>query len=271
MNDDLQVKLKNIKVIPEEERRLEMLGDYGYRWRVRESGVEATLDSVGSEVKDRSRFTEYFFDFDDTLFDTKAYVDSIFLELEKLGIPIEEAKAIYNKLKIYRPEDFVQSLKDAYPDTKDLIESALKVSNPYDFVKPDMSLLIKELSVKDSARVHILTRGDCDYQLEKIKSVFMALGAPIDVLITEKSKAEFLKNYLPKEYPYINDRDLVRSFLVIDDKPEEIEQLSKLRQTIPFLSIVRLRDPSGKYSGNETSGEKSLEYTQEELKDILTP
>ena len=114
-------KHRSIDSIPPEQRTLEQIGNYGYHMRIKQVADIPASSAVDPAFKDtnRSRVDEYFFDFDDTLFDTTGYNNAIWDGLEALGInrPIivetYERSKVPNDItgeKMYHQELFIQNL-----------------------------------------------------------------------------------------------------------------------------------------------------------------
>ena len=256
--------------IPETERQVEEVGDYGYRMRIKNMPDVRPSSFTEPQYKDnnRHRTTEYFFDFDDTLFNTTEYNNAIWKNLEILGLSKKEINAIYESSKIanektgremYNQDAFIEKLVSKFPDKEEEIKNAFNV-NHEDFIHKDMAQLIRVLTSSPISRIHILTFGDIDVQKQKVEAVLKKYGMPMDVLYTQVPKAEFLTSYLPEQYPYIEGEDAnMQNFVVIDDSVSEIKELIKLGKKTPFLTPLRLRKPEAKKS-KEEQGEENRAY-----------
>ncbi len=264
-------KRAELTVIPEEERQLEEVGDYGYRTKIREVPDirESSLTNPHYRNNNRFRTTEYFFDFDDTLFDTTGYNNAIWTQLETLGPTREEVVALYEASKIpdertgekmYRQDLFLDKLKERFPEQTEGIDNAFENVSFDDFIDEDMAHLLRLLTSSSLSRIHILTYGDVRVQRPKVEAVLRHYGTPMDVLYTQIPKADFLRRYLPEQYPYMDGKNTnVQNFVVVDDSATELEGLMQASKQLPFFVPLRLRKTTAKKSAREQEGEKAYE------------
>ena len=268
-------KHRSIDSIPPEQRTLEQIGNYGYHMRIKQVADIPASSAVDPAFKDtnRSRVDEYFFDFDDTLFDTTGYNNAIWDGLEALGInrPIivetYERSKVPNDItgeKMYRQELFIQNLIALLPDQAPAIQEIFSGTSYDGFVHEDMAHLLRLLTTTKTSRVHILTYGDIATQQKKVEAVLRQYGVPMDVLYAQVPKATFLSNYLPEQYPYVQEGSAnCQNFIVVDDSTSELEQLMNISKRIPFLVPLRLRKPEAKKSKDEQKGERTYEISQQ--------
>jgi hypothetical protein len=262
-------------MIPEKQRQLETLGDYGYRMKIREVRDIQELSPFDPEFENynRSRETEFFIDFDDTIFDYTGYDNAVRHKFEQYGISSEIISKLYEEAKVADPktgkkmfqrELFVSNLKLQFPDMADEIGNAYADVQLKEFLNKDVAKLLHFLTSPSDARVHILTYGEINFQREKVEAVLSELGKPMDVLYAQVPKAEFLERYLKTEYPYMQTgTDNVQSFVMIDDNPEELKNLVRFGKKQAFFMPLRLRKPNAKRHHIEQSGEKSYEISSQ--------
>ncbi len=278
VEQSLEAQLAKLPQIPEKQRQLEEIGDYGYRMKLREMPNIRASSATNPEDKNshRTKFVEYFFDFDDTVFDYTGYNKATKEKLEQTGIPAEiidksydEAKVANQKTgaKMLHQELFIDTLKSQFPDKAESIDLAVSTIQPQQFINKDMAQFLRFLTATPAARVHILTYGEIKFQRSKVEAVLPELGMPMDILYAQIPKAEFLERYLKIQYPQIEkEPDNVQSFIMVDDNPEELKKLVELGKKQPFFVPVRLRKPNAKRYGVEQTGERAYEvldqYTQ---------
>lgn len=263
-------KLQQVETIPENERQIEEIGSYAYRMKIKEiPGIPPDPD-LDTEPRwrgiNRTRKEEYFFDFDDTLFDTTGYHKAIWERLGKqLGMAYEEVVNLYESSKVknektgqkmYSQALFVKKLKDLFPEKTEEIDEAFNI-DPSDFVNKDMGHLTKLLTAYQLSRIHILTYGNIEVQRPKVEAVLKHYGVPLDILYTQVPKADFLRQYLPAQYTYISQgENNIQNFIIIDDSVSELKELKKLSKEIPFFVPIRLRKPEAKKSKEEQNMEE---------------
>jgi len=243
--------------------------------RIKETHDIPASSATNPEYQNNNRFraTEYFFDFDDTLFDTTGYYNAIWEHLETLGLTRDQIVELYESCKIpdertgekmYRQDVFIDKLRDRFPEQVEAIEIAFRDVSYGDFIHEDMAHLLRLLTSSPVSRVHILTYGDVDTQRRKVEAVLERYGIPMDILYAQIPKADFLSRYLPEQYPYLlEDGSMnVQSFVVIDDSTDELEKLMTASKDIPFFAPLRLRKPEAKKSAREQKGEPAYEVAE---------
>ena len=281
INQSLESELAKIITIPETERRLEEIGDYGYIMKIRPTSdiPESSPTNPEYENYNRSRAIEYFFDFDDTVFDYTGYEEATKGKLDQIGIPLDVINALYEEAKVADPktgnkmlqrELYIKNLKDRFPNLSNEIVAIYRDTQPRDFLNQDIAKLLQLLTAHPNARVHILTYGEINFQRQKVEAVLAELGKPTDILYTQVPKAEFLERYLKTRYPYIESTpDNTQSFVMIDDNPEELRKLVEFSKKQPFFIPIRLRKPNAKRHNIEQTGEKAYEVSRNHARVLL--
>lgn len=277
IDQSLESILAQVPTIPEKQRRLEKLGEYGYKMKLKEtmeipeSHPVFPEDNPGLNDCYRSTSLEYFFDFDDTIFNYSGYDQAVKQKLEQLGIPTDVIDKFYEEAKVASPTTgkkmfqqqlFLDRLKMQFLDKAADIENVYSDTQPKEFLHKDMAKLLHILTASAVSRVHILTYGEVNFQRQKIEAVLSELGKPMDILYAQVPKAEFLEQYLKDQYPYMKSgTNNVQSFMMIDDNPEELKKLVEFSKKQPFFIPIRLRKPSAKRHHIEQTGEKAYEVS----------
>lgn len=268
-------KRGKIKTIPESERAIEPVGEYGYKMKIKDMSDIPASSPTEPRYKDNNRFraVEYFVDFDDTLFNTTGYFNAVFAQLEALNLTREEIVDLYESSKVpnektgekmYRQDVFIEKLEKHSPGQTELIQKAFSNISLDDFVHEDMARLMKILTASPSSRVHILTYGDISVQQPKVEAVLKKYGIPMDVLYTQAPKSEFLSQYIPEQYPYVKDENHnSQNFIVIDDSADELRKLMETSKEIPYFTPIRLRKPEAKKSKKEQEGNPAYEVAND--------
>jgi hypothetical protein len=268
----VDARLEAIDQIPPEKRVISALEDYGFREQIKPDR-DIPPDSATSPDRhgqNRTWKTEYFFDFDDMLFDTTGYQNASWEVLERSGIPKDVTLKLYEESKsatkegaapMYHPEVHRAKLTEQYPDKAAEIDAAFSATDPQEFVDQGMANLLRLLTSTKVSRVHILTYGELAYQRSKVEAVIARYGVPMDVLYAQVPKAEFLSRYLPERYPYVGSESNSQSFLAVDDNPAELGKLVELGHRVPFFVPVRLRNPYAKRAHVDQQGEPALEVS----------
>lgn len=183
-----------------------------------------------------------FFDFDDTLFDTRAFAESIQGVFEKYGISKELFWSSYQDMKgsflvgwCYSPEIQIQKLKQNHSfDAKQLrAELDRLISETKKFLFSDTEEFLSFFK-KNGYVLYILSFGDYDFQMKKI------CGTGIDkfiekIIITKVDKAIALREEIT------NDSDVV---WFVDDKIKFIEGV---KDVFPKIRTVLMRR-AGRYN-----------------------
>lgn len=177
------------------------------------------------------------FDFDDILFDSASFKQTIFLQLESFGISEREGMSLYQKCrssfslrKIYKETARQQGFLFSEDDVQKLYSDVF--SNITTCLNVELLTLIKEIGKENC---YILSAGDEDFQKLKMKSSgLLEHIAPAHVTIVRDSKKYALKAFCEK-YPG-------EIIIFVDDKELHVEEAVSLG--IPTLYSV-LFDKNG--------------------------
>lgn len=186
-----------------------------------------------------------FFDFDDTLFDTRAFAESIQSIFEKYGISKELFWSSYQDMKgafligwCYSPEIQIQRLRQDHSfDAKQLHRELDRlISETKKFLFSDTEEFLS-LFKKKGYILYILSFGDYDFQMKKIRGT--GINKLIEkIIITKVDKAIALREEIA------NDSDTV---WFVDDKIKFIEGI---KNVFPEAKTVLMRRV-GRYDQDE--------------------
>ncbi len=154
-----------------------------------------------------------YFDFDRTLFDTKAFLEELYQILKKHNIPID----LFDKIRLEDKDNgfncfrILEKLKDNYSFNSSLyvdLEHLLECDSRYLF--NDSEELLKYLK-EHHYQLILLTKGDDDFQKAKIDNTNIDDYFD-DIIVTNNHKGEL---------------DIYYHAIFIDDNYEELESIMK--------------------------------------------
>ena len=181
---------------------------------------------------------KYIFDFDDVLSHTSKqgenslFKEHIFSSLEKAGISRNSILEYYEKERLNRLSLRAWIAHFSIKNPEDLYEEI--ISRSKDFMNSELVEIVKKLG---KANCFIVTYGDTEFQLDKIKrggieSLFS------EIIVVPKSKKEAVETISAK----YNNEDVY----FIDDSPKHFEDLDFKKypnlKTVLFTNTARLRD-----------------------------
>ena len=187
-------------------------------------------------------FLNYYIDFDNTLYKTKALTEKMLntiariclrekgLEIDKI---IEEAKKMFNRENIYNIFELCKFFGNKYKIKEEIIKKEIIniILNGKEDVYDD-SIEFLEFLKKGENKLHLLTytaKGDIEYQSLKIMG--SGLANFFDTLIiTSEPKYELDLNY--------------KNGIFIDDNPKDLIGLYKKNP----IDLIRIRRADNKYS-----------------------
>ena len=171
------------------------------------------------------------FDFDDTLSDTKRFKERLFSSLENIGIPRIIGEAEYEKIKsagvCFSLKTFLNSILKANNFNQKKLQSLYEeISEIFpSLLDKNLIEIVKRLGRQNC---YIVTYGDNEYQMEKIKkSGIISLFQ--EIYTTSTSKKEIVEQLCAK---YSNEK-----IIFIDDKVHHFENLDikKYPNLVPVL------------------------------------
>lgn len=202
-----------------------------------------------------------FLDFDETLFNHKAYLEWLENFLKKYGIKpgsflqeldeFHEIKGENMRLYDHAGHMYRVSGKD-WDYISGEVEDAL-MKNEQDFCYPDVHDFLE--SVKNQ-NPRILTYGNGEYQRFKINRCKRIKKLHIPVHVVTRAKGEFLKNEFPNQpgvliddktplylpphwlHVHINRKQELAKPKIISDRQVQISSLTQLKTALSFFSYV---------------------------------
>ena len=188
-------------------------------------------------------------DFDRTLFDCDRFLDDFYALIAKYNIPRDLFKKCQNQCKKhgFNPYVILNKLEKEISFDKTIYKDIEKlIHNSSNYLYSDTISFLKYLN-EHNYKVSILTRGNKDYQKEKIVSA--NIGKYYDKLIvTMRHKGLLFLNYL--------------NGFFIDDNPKEIESLLKRKPK----KIIRIKRINSKYGDSYLNKDV---VTVESLQEIM--
>ena len=190
-----------------------------------------------------------FLDFDDVLFNTRTFIESMKAVYETCGISKEIWSDAYRAVKVgfageERTFDFeahiIELHKQVSFDEKLLRQKiGALVKNTERFMFPDTKKFLARLQ-DEKVAIYIVSFGTSDFQTEKIE------GANIEeyvekIIVTSDYKASTL-------HEYISDND--EGVWFFDDRVKYIENV---KQTFPKIRTIFMRREAGRYHDEPTA------------------
>lgn len=179
------------------------------------------------------------FDFDDTLFDTKTFIQDVINVLKSEGIPESGIRKTYDQMrKDYTFEKYVSAFEPEYKLNKDKILKKLNKLLSSKYVYKERIRILNNLK-KSGNKVILLTWTD-KLEFQKVKINESGIGEYFekkDIWIVQGSKLEFLKRKkIGSEVYFINDNKKENSevgnhfkyFKVIEPKELSMQFFKKI-------------------------------------------
>lgn len=159
---------------------------------------------------------KFIFDFDAVLFNTKKFIENNYVCLEKVGIPEDIAKKYYKEI---RGETF--SLKNFISTLLERKKITTKMEGIYEEMMSECKNLanlplLKVVTKLGKNNCLIVTKGDDDFQRDKIKRSNMALLF-CEIHVVPGSKKEIIED--------ICNKNKDEKVIFIDDKIKFFEDL----------------------------------------------
>lgn len=178
-----------------------------------------------------------YIDFDRTLFDTDMFLKDLHNLLKNNNVDMEVFNKYQDELKEngFNPFDILKKMENASPFNNDVykqLDELIENSNTYVYSDVDGFL---EMLKEKKYHIILLTKGNEDYQLAKIKNTDVIKYFD-DIIITLKNKGKLDINYQ-------ND-------IFIDDNPYEIESILKRNPK----RMIRIKRANAKYNDINVEG-----------------
>ena len=177
--------------------------------------------------------TKFFIDFDGTMFDTEMFRDGLFEILRDAGFSSDQIKKTYKSTCLdykYSPEKQLDKL--SAEKSFDLEKVLQKIGNLYDAIIPKMIypeiISFLEQIDREKYEIDLLSLGDTEFQSEKVK--YSELNQYFDnFYFPEIQKWDYLPNLVSKD----------EKFVIIDDRGDAMEKISKIYEQSLCLQIIR--------------------------------
>lgn len=178
-----------------------------------------------------------YIDFDRTLFDTDMFLKDLHNLLKNNNVDMEIFNKYQDELKEngFNPFDILKKMENDSPFNNDVykqLDELIENSNTYVYSDVDRFL---EILKEKKYHIILLTKGNEDYQLAKIKNTDVIKYFD-DIIITLKNKGKLDINYQ-------ND-------IFIDDNPYEIESILKRNPK----RMIRIKRANAKYNDINVEG-----------------
>ncbi|MDP3957080.1 MAG: HAD family hydrolase [bacterium] len=184
-----------------------------------------------------------FLDFDDLLFDTRAFFDGLQDIFEEFGIPGELFRKSYQEMKAefppegwcYSPEMHIERLRQHSPFDVEGVRKKLEVfmADTEKFLFPDVKEFLAALK-KSGQSIFILSFGDVHFQTAKISGTGI-LPYIERSIIADKDKAESLRGEIG---------DSGENSWFFDDRIHFIEGIKRV---FPKIRTVCVQRKEGRY------------------------
>lgn len=196
------------------------------------------------------------FDFDNTLFHEKPFVESIRRDFGACGIPgdiFTEAAAEAYEGEVWRQFQHMNILAEWCDISIDDLTRALDaiLSRAHTFLYPDVHAFLQQTHKTYS--LSILSFGDEKFQRMKIDGAGIA-GFFRDIIITQNIRKDIDANLLSNGEPA----------LFVEDNPRALEAV---KAHAPHITTVRMRRGHGKYA-DKPSG-NGIDYEIKELSELI--
>lgn len=276
INHLAEIRNEQAPIIPEKDRKLVPFEGVGYIEQIRPSETERML-------------TDNLFvsDFDDTIFDTTGYHESIAQQCLSFGISREEWFKIYEESKkqeegeptpLYHHEEHIRRLTELHPEAADLIQKAFDNEPLEPHLDKEVLKAINLAAARQDTKVMILTHGALRTQGRKLSKIPELSKYASLIAYTQVPKKEFLEKYLSSNlgprrqhnienagwYTYYPNNEVKKvdkpHVFLLDDNPSEVGDFTTLGKDVYFQAL-RLRLPRAKRFNAEQKGEKVVEST----------
>lgn len=187
-----------------------------------------------------------FIDFDDVLFNTKAFKKELIEVFLKNGIGKKNFFASYydypiktkRGLKKYDPWRQIKILKEKKKFNERKLKNDLVklLGNLKRFLFPDLRIFLKKFKKKELV---LISYGDTEFQKIKIESSKVSPYF-LKIVIADEDKAELIKKFLIRQ-PAKKKEDI----FLLEDFPLHI---NAVKRKLPEVRVIRIKRKEGRYS-----------------------
>lgn len=187
-----------------------------------------------------------FIDFDDVLFNTKAFKKDLINIFLKNGIGKKNFFASYydypikNKrgLKKYDPWRQIKILKEKKKINEEKLKDDLAklLGNLKKFIFPDSRSFLKKFKKKELV---LISYGDTEFQKIKIESSKVSPYF-LKIVVGDEDKAELIKKFLIRQ-----PAEKKENIFLLEDFPLHI---NAVKRKLPEVKIIRIKRKEGRYS-----------------------